>query len=538
MSSYDICPQDPLYKHGCKGYFSSYAVPDFVDLLEQSDGIEANHPDYIDFQECWGVMRDSIAGESQMRKNAVAKEYIQVPPSANGDSLCQGVGKNRAAHYYVNMAHYVEVVPRILDEVEGRIFSKPYKYSGPTRLNEIINTLDSEGLNFEQYIRWCVREVFGVSRFGVLVDWDEEVSSPIFKRYIAESIVNWKTDKRGNLTVVVLEDYIEEEGQIFSHNKIRRRISFTVERDADGNDFVVQRTWLDLNSHKDGEPAFIESEAPIALSRNGFAVSRIPFIFFGGVKPTNPMLKPLASSAIDYFDAHASYRNALWVAANEQPYIKFETGADKSPGFVGMNGEKIEGEVNITFGSPDPILIKDGDIKYASIKGIGLNHMYQRLKSIRAEMTGMGARSFNAQTASNIKVQTERMQQKAEGSIISSITSSISLGVRRALELAMQWSDIEGEVTFELNTDYSEDFDIKYMGELIEALDANIMSPKEVFEFLKDNSELFPNQKTYVEHIRSLALGFDESGESLDGLFDDENDDSQFEIEEELEESD
>lgn len=526
-------------KPSCFDCFSFNIVPSNVGYLENVDGVEINHPLYHEFERCYKVMRHSVAGQDAIRENAIAMDYIQVPAGVSGDKNPYGYKVDtKAVAAYIGKAHYIEVVSRILDEVEGRIFSKPYKYSGPSRLNSIINNLDSEGLTFEQYIRWCIREVFSVNRFGVLVDWDDKTETPIIKRYVAESIVNWDTNDKGETVLLVLEDEVKEVGQVFSHNKFKRRISFTVEKDGEGNDFVVQRTWRDLNSHKHGEPSFIEYEAPIALSRNGFSLSKIPFIFFGGTKPKPPVLKPLAASALDYFDAHASYRNALWWACNEQPYFKFESGNDKSPGFIGANGEKLEGEIDILFGSANPILLMDGDLKFASVKGIGLEHSYRRLKDTKSEMTGMGARSFNAQTASNIKVQTERMQQKAEGSVIGSISSSTSLGIKMSLELVTQWLDIDGEVTFELNTDYSEDFDIKYMGELIDALDANIMSPKEVFEFLKDNSELFPNQKTYVEHIRSLALGFDESGESLDGLFDDENDDSQFEIEEELEETD
>ena len=360
----EIRPQPSIYRNGCEGYFSSHDIPTEIGLLQQSDGIDANHPQYTEFERCWQVMRHSTIGESAIRENALLMDYIELPPSASEENGCQSYcsGSNLARHHYINKAHYIEVVPRILDEVEGRIFSKPYKYSGPTRLNSILDFLDSEGLNFEQYIRWCVREVFAVSRFGVLVDWDEPTNTPIFKRYVAESIVNWDTTSRGELAFVVLEDEVRNAGQVFSHNKTKRRISFTVEQDELGQDFVVQRTWLDISGDNTTDVSFVESEEPIALSRNGFAVTQIPFIFFGGVKPTNPMLKPLASSALDYFDAHASYRHALWVAANEQPYITFDGGEGREFGFIGIDGQPINGEVNVAFGSPNPIVMMNGKI--------------------------------------------------------------------------------------------------------------------------------------------------------------------------------
>lgn len=529
MSS-NICKDylyDTSYSSGCAGYFASYVAPTEIGYLEQADGIEANNPHYYKFQRCWRVMRDSVEGQDAIREHAEVMDYLQIPAGV----ACEGeengyrtnyVKKGTARFHYINKAHYIEIVPRILDEVEGRIFSKPYKYEGPDDLTPILDSLDSEGLTFQQYIRWCVREVFSVSRFGVLVDWDGERQRPIFKRYIAESIVNWKINKRGELRLVVLEDEVDEEDQLFSHNKVKRRISFTVEKDSEGQDFVVQRTWLDLSKGTDSAPEFIESDAPIALTRNGFSIAKIPFIFFGGIKPTAPMLKPLAASALDYFDAHASYRNALWWACNEQPYFKFETGADKDPGFVGVNMEAEEGEIEILYGSSTPIILKDGDLKFAGVRGVGLDHMYRRLKDIKAEMTGMGARSFNAQTASNIKVQTERMQQRAEGSVIGAISSSISLGIKHALEIAMEWSSIEGSVLFELNTDYTDDFDIKLIGQIIDAMDANIMAPIEVFEFLRDNSEIHPSTRSYEEHLNNLRLGRIDSGR-LPDLFNDDD---------------
>jgi len=476
----------------CEHYFASYPATSVGYLLAGADEVGTNHPLYNKFEKCWKVMRDSIEGQDAIRDNAVYMNYVQIPAGISDDnkSLYSCKYDSTAAYHYINKAHYIEIVPRILDEVEGRIFSKPYKIDSPDELD--INSLDSDGLTFDQYVRWCVREVFALSRFGVLVDWDSETETPILKRYVAESIVNWDNDHRGKLNLVVLEDEVKEDGQIFSHNKIKRRISFTIEESLDGP-IVVQRTWYQDN--ESGPNSFYEAAEPITLERNGRAVSKIPFIFFGGVRPTAPMLKPLAATALDYYDAHASYRHALWWSSNEQPYFNFK----EDGGFITADGKEPEGDIEILYGSSTPLLLRDGDLKFAGVKGTGLEHMYRRLKDIKAEMAGMGARSFNSQTASNVKVQTERMQQRAESSVIGSIAYSISIGIKEALDLAAEWALIPERVSFELNQDYTDDFDIKFIPELIEARDATILTNRRIFEFLKNNTDLIPNDMGYEE---------------------------------------
>lgn len=525
------------YNNPCSSYFGQGMAMSFDYLpSEVADEIAVNHPLYKKFEHCWQVMRDSVEGQDAVRENAIKMDYLQIPPgisqTGNSKNPYSCAYDKTAQYHYINKAHYIEVVPRILDEIEGRIFSKTYKLAHPSRLD--IDKLDSDGLTFDQYTRWCVREVFAVSRFGVLVDWDNEDQKPILKRYVAESIVNWKLDRKGNLRLVVLEDEIEDDGQIFSHNTIKRRISFTTETDTDGNRSVVQRTWIESDKDAKGNISFEESEDPITLERSGRVVEKIPFIFFGGVKPTAPMLKPLAATALAYFDAYASYRNALWWSSNEQPYFTFDT--DENAGFIGYNGQELEGDIEVLYGYASPLLLRGGELKFAGVKGTGLEHMYRNLKDLKSVMTGMGARSFNAQTASNIKVQTERMQQRAEGSVIGSISQAISIGIKEALDLAAEWGQYVGKISFELNKDYTDDFEFKNIPELIDARDAKIVSDIRVFTFLQNNTDLIPDGLTYEEHISEFEHSIQtDRFSSFDGFGDREDD---FEDEENIEKID
>lgn len=485
-------------------YFSNNSVGSPSMLTQnQIDGVGANNPLHTKFSRCWRVMRDCIEGQDAVRQNAEKMKYLQIPQGVVSNSAHNE--NEIAKHHYVNKAHYIEVVPRMLDEVEGRIFSKKYKLQIPDKMKSIINKLDSDGLSFDQYARWCVREVFGVKRFGNLVDWDEETETPVLKRYVAESIVNWKLDRSGNLILVVLEDEIDEPDQIFSHNKIRRRVSFTKEKDANNDFYVVQRTFLQKKGpFSNGVREFEESEKPAAMTRRGKAIQEIPFIFFGGVTPTAPMLKPLAAASLDFFDAHASYRNALWWATTEQPYITFDTSQDREFGFYDDTIDEEDGSIKtITWGSATPIVLKDGEIKFAHVSGIGLTAARQRLIDCKAEMTGLGARSFNAQTASNIKVQTERMQQRAEGSVIGSIAFAISMGIKQALEIARDWNDITGEISFELNQDFTDDFEIPFLKEISEAVDKLVLPEELVWDYLRVNTDFIP-EGISNEQIREM----------------------------------
>lgn len=501
-------PGDKNYFSACS-YFgpnNSYS-PTFL-AQDQVDSVEANHPDYDKFSRSWKIMRHCIAGQDEVRKHAEEMEYLQIPSAAQTEeelTTHRATYERSSKHHYIYKAHYIEVVGRMIDEIEGRIFSKKYKYTVPSQLEKIKDGLDSEGLSFDQYARWCVKEVFSTKRFGVLVDWDENEGHSVFKRYTAENIVNWKINKHGIPTLVVLEDFIDEPDQIFSHNKITRRIAFVLEKDSSGDAYVVQRTFTKT---KDNNKKFEESEPPKVLTRRGMSLTKIPFIFFGGIKPTAPMLKPLAAASLDFFDAHASYRNALWWATTEQPYISFEQGEDKEFGFLGQNGIEKDGTepkgMEIIWGSATPICLINGQIKFAHVSGIGLTAARQRLIDAKAEMTGLGARSFNAQTASNIKVQTERMQQRAEGSVIGSNAYAISMGIKHALEIAAEWNDIKGDISFELNQDYTDDFELPFLKEIGDAVEKLMLPYELIYNYLRQNSDIIPDNVSNQDIMKML----------------------------------
>ena len=499
------------YDSACGYYFSTtnaYSA-NFL-TLDGKDTVSTNHPAYDDMMRSWQVMRHSSDGQDAIRKNAIDMDYIQIPPGLIeydkivGPNISYKTALNKnAVHHYVNKAHYIPIVSRIIEEIVGKIFSKPYKISLPNKLDDLKDVLDSEGLSFEEFARWCVREVFTVTRFGVLADWDNETDKPVIKRYTAESIVNWKTNKRGELILLVLEDMIEDEAQVFSHNKKTRRISFTVELDENRNPQVVQRTWVkDTKKQK-----FEEFESPIVLQKRGFQLKNIPFTFFGGIKPEAPILRPLADTALEFFDAHAQYRNSMWWASNVQPVISFKDDG----GFWGVDESRDGSDTGnssdteeISFGSMNPILLVDGEFKLVEVAGNSLSAQRQRLTDIRAEMTGMSARSFNAQTASNIKVQTERMQNRSESSIIQSIAKFISRGIRNILQIVAVWADIKGEIKFELNKDYVEDFDIKYLPHLIDSVERGYFTLEHFFMFIKKNSEMIPDDQSFDDYVKAV----------------------------------
>ena len=499
------------YESACNYYFNG-GTPLPADKLNisEKDDVSVNHPLYNKMIRSWKVMRHAAEGQDAVREHALKMDYIQIPPGiadipgSKRSQLLNSTHHKTAQYHYINKAHYIPIVSRIIEEIVGKIFSKHYKIEIPKKLSDIIDELDSEGLSFEEYVRWVVREVFTVTRFGTLADWDEKTKKPVIKRYTTESIVNWNTDERGELILLVLQDMVRDKSQIFSHNSKTRRITFTLEEDARGKKRVVQRTWV-KNANTD---KFEEIEEPVVLSRRGRQLTKIPFIFFGGIKPESPILRPLADTALEFFDAHAQYRNTCWWAATAQPVITFKNGggfyeADKSRG-EDNDKSAPDDELNIILGSSTPIILEDGEFKFVETSGQSISAQRQRLTDIRAEMTGMGARSFNAQTASNIKVQTERMQNRSEGSIIQSISKFISRGIANTLQVVAAWADIKGEIEFELNKDYVEDFEVKYLPELMDAVDKNYLSRKGFFEYLQKNSELIGDNVKYEAYIAEI----------------------------------
>lgn len=66
------------------------------------------------------------------------------------------------------------------------------------------------GTTLASYGQTVVTELIAVGRAGTLVDWEDEVENRVYvSRYVAEDILNWKTERingRNVLTSVVLRE--------------------------------------------------------------------------------------------------------------------------------------------------------------------------------------------------------------------------------------------------------------------------------------------------------------------------------------------
>jgi hypothetical protein len=80
-------------------------------------------------------------------------------------------------------------------------------------LGEFVNDADMLGTTLSSYGQNVVTELIAVGRAGTLVDWEGEVENRVYvSRYVAEDILNWKTERingRNLLTLVVLHEMTE-----------------------------------------------------------------------------------------------------------------------------------------------------------------------------------------------------------------------------------------------------------------------------------------------------------------------------------------
>ena len=170
--------------------------------------VNSTHPDYDASLPAWLRARDVMAGEDAVK--VAGEKYLPRLESQTDDEY----------KAYQARAAFFNASARTAEGFIGLVCRRPPFIKVPESssaigraLGEFVNDADMLGTTLASYGQTVVTELIAVGRAGTLVDWEGEVENRVYvSRYVAEDILNWKTERingRNLLTLVVLHEVAE-----------------------------------------------------------------------------------------------------------------------------------------------------------------------------------------------------------------------------------------------------------------------------------------------------------------------------------------
>ena len=443
--------------------------------------------------DCWQDLRIAIEGQKAVRENAMERCWIETPEAIQYRLDEGGYSEKNSAkreyEYYINRAQYPEIVRFARDITIGRVMRheptiEGIEQDGVTGVFALtqgcIDNADDTGRNFEQLAHFMLAEKFTTGRSAIYA-YNSASSGPAvakLKIYTAENVWTWATE--GELDIVVFRERETVKDGKYSQNTdwIYRELCI-----EDG--VVVERIWRKNESGK------YKTAGEQILRIREQALTRIPVVFDGGRRPTNPPYQALFNKSIEAFQISAQLKHRLFRVHNSWLHLNHTNGG----GIV--DGEEPEvGEIEKPQGEPMPLvpglgvlITEDTAAQYLIDSGAGVQHLRDERTNCMAEMASLGARFGINFGASNISTDTERMQQGGETAFIISHINDTS----EALTQAFRWkAEIENkpeqavrEISIKLNTELTDEGLPFTLADVCKAYESGLISGEIAFEHVR-----------------------------------------------------
>lgn len=401
------------------------------------------HPAYLDNVRDWEDCRNFFEGERRVKE--LGPRYLPKPEQSTAKEY----------HSYVMRAFFFPAMERTVAGLSGAIDRKAPTFKLPDRLSYLEWDTDGDGTDLRNFSKNALNQCFIAGRFGVLIDRPVDGGDVYLSLYIAEDIINWQEDKEKKLQMVVLkETYYERLGtdEFVQQRKTRYRVL----RLKDG--VYMQELYTPNTAGTSGTGLIYEKTEEIIPSRAGIHMDSIPFIFCNvrTITPAigKPPLLDLVRKNAEHYRVSADYANALYFTGNPILWVKgVKRPTPKSP----VSGDPNDPQFKLTLGSQRAVYLpnQESEIGLTECSGHGVSPNRDKAEDIKKEMAVLGARLLESQRTGVEAAETVYLRQSGEASTLSTIVSTVSAGIRRALEIADVCMGGTGDaIEFELNRDF------------------------------------------------------------------------------------
>lgn len=417
--------------------------------------------DYDKILPKWQRLRDCSKGRDAVLE--AGNKYVPELPGAD-------TAQNKA---YRERGNFYNALSRTVQGLNGAIFQEAPEVKIPETFKAILQDVTLTNVTFESFSTETGKEIFLTGRYGILVDMpvapvgvapagSAQAKNIVDMRpycvgYNAESIINWRTERRGGdniLTMVVLREKAEltpvanEAGKtdLFSAPCVEQ---FRVVMLNPTGQCIVQ-LWRQVAAEKAAAGGSYEQIGEDqVLMRRGEALTFVPFVFLGALKPSpdleQPPLIDLADVNLGHWRNSVDYEYGLHLVALPTPWVA---------------GAKGTGDTKMKMG---PSVVWDLEVQGSAgmleFTGAGLGAIVVAMEEKKKQMATLGARLLEdapttAETASAVK-----LRHGGETASLKTVAQGLEQGLSQTLQIAVWWlgtnaKPSDTEVVVALNKEY------------------------------------------------------------------------------------
>lgn len=455
--------------------------------------VDTRHKEYEEHLPLWTMCRDAAEGQYKVHRKCTA--YL---PKLSGQDSLEYLS-------YLKRATFFNATKRTIEGLTGMVFRKYPKTTVPTALEAIVKdfTLSKDATESIDLVALeALEEVLTVGSFNLLVEYptspglvptQAQAAALNMRAYVtkyeAEQVINWRSDRVNNasqLVMVALKECVTEWVNEVESKEIRQiRLLLLIEGS------YTQRLY-----RKNSKNEWVQEGDDIIPLLNGAPLSFIPFVGMGpsgvGIDPEEPPLLDLVNVNYSHYRTTADLEHGAHFCGLPTAVV---TGYQKD------DGETFSIGSSTAWVFPAP----DADAKYLEFTGQGLGALQTLQEQKAAQMAALGARMLAAEKKQGEAEGTLRMRHAGEAAVLSTIAHTISEAFTRVLEIIAMWEGVQGEVDFELNTEFYESpMQAQELTALVSAWQAGALSTESMFYNFQRGGVVQPT-RTLEEEQNAIA---------------------------------
>jgi len=410
--------------------------------------VDHQHPLYEELKPSWDQVNDCIKGERQVKK----KKDIYLPKPNPSDVSAENETRYKQ---YLTRAVFYNVTARTLSGLVGQVFSKDPVLEVPPLLDSIIEDSDGSGVSLVQQSKCVLGHVLANGRAGLFVDYPtvEGVATrqdqldgsirPNILHYDAPSIINWRSERVGaknRLTLIVLSETYVDSDDGFKEEIVEQ---FRVLRLVEG----IYQVQIYRRSTAQGSGAYGLVEEFTPTSAQGVVLTGVPFQFIGwennDEEPDLPPLYDLSVLNLAHYRNSADYEEASYIVGQPTPFM---TGLDQS-----WVDDVLQGQIHL--GSRAAVPLPEGG-SMGLIQASANSMPKEAMDTKERQMVALGAKLVEQRNVQRTATEAG-LENASETSVLASAANNTAEAFRKALKWCMQFIGTDGEIEFELHTDFN-----------------------------------------------------------------------------------
>jgi hypothetical protein len=411
--------------------------------------IDSKHPDFVEVETDYRIMRDTFAGERKIKEATFA--YLLPTAGQVMDGALKNASSPGAAAYanYVARSRFSDLVKQAMKTLVGVMVKEPAVIELPPELEGMRKKATRKGETLQALLRRIYEQQLQKGRFGLLVDFPQNPVAfdidelPHFVEYIADNIINWDDERQTEfgsnvLNFAVFNETVQVRGRdehdIFNWEEERRfRVAIlepvNPELEFSASNPMVYKTFTE----NDGDRS--DTVTPMF---KGVAAEEIPFTFIGSndldSAPDEIPLLGLANLAIHIYQSGADYYHALHVIGSDTLVIIGDE--------ITKDGDtKDEAEpTRVGTGAVIRVAAGDGgDAKFIGVESDGIPEQRTAIQNDLVEAREHGARLLEPRKGQAESGEALRTRVASSTANLHQIALTGAAGLEKALKQAAVW---------------------------------------------------------------------------------------------------